>query len=171
MFTANLLRAVVVLHLVWVGGAAAFPVVPDPDLTQGDLCSRSDRDFTHLRYKQQIPYCERNVDYDRRSEIYEAYKINPKCRHRFTIDHFIPLSIGGNNSDQNLWPEHKLVKETRPYLEEEVFKAVQSGQMNQAEAIRIITEEKTKARAQILKAYGKGGCDQPQGADDLVVGN
>lgn len=169
MFFTHVIRVAITIPLFWVSIASAYPVVPDPDLTRGHLCSPSDPDFSHYRYKQQIPYCERNVDYERRTQIYEAYKIDHNCRKRFTIDHFIPLSIGGSNSDENLWPEHKNVKATRPYLEEEIFGAVQSGRMTQAEAVRIITEEKTKAQVKALELMGKGGCDRPESADDLVV--
>src|SRR5690606_24877032 len=77
-----------------------------------------------------------------KAQIYEMYGVPAKERRRYTIDHFIPLSIGGNNSMENLWPEHKRIKNTRPNLEMEIYELVSSGQITQREGIRRIVEAK-----------------------------
>lgn len=136
--------------------AQAYPLVPNPQLAQGDLCNRQNPDYETDRYKAKIPYCRRNVESDLKRKLYDLYKVPVKCRDRYTIDHIIPLSIGGNNSPKNLWPEHKDVKATRPYLEEEVFGEVRDGTMTQNEAVEIILKEKTTPRH---ARSGSSDCD------------
>ena len=125
------------------------PVVPDPDLTPGELCDTRDPDFKEYRYKERIPYCERDVTTSRKNQIYRNYNVSLKKKHNYTIDHFIPLSIGGDNSDENLWPEHKDIKKLRQTLELEVYEAVRDGNMTQDEAIDIIVEAKLNPPIQI----------------------
>jgi len=141
--------------------AFSYPLVPDPDLTEGELCTRSDPDFSTYRYEEQIPYCRRNVSRSRRDDIYDDYDISTDCQHRFTIDHFIPLALGGDNSDTNLWPEHVLVKATRPHLERELYLALEAGTMTQDEAIDIIVAEKTKLVESSSISRFKDECDVP----------
>lgn len=145
----------------------AYPVVPDPVKTQGDFCDEKDPDFTQYRYQEQIPYCRRNVTWFRREQIYDLYQVPDACRHRYTVDHFIPLALGGNNDDVNLWPEHVHVKATRPYLEQELFLAMDRGEITQKEAVEIIVKEKTKHKNTLaLLGKKRGGdkapdCDKP----------
>lgn len=125
--------------------SSAYPTKPNPNETKGELCSPKDPDFVEYRYKEKIPYCIRNVDSWTKDKIYDLYNIPEECRHRYTIDHFFPLAIGGNNNDINLWPEHKLVKATRPKLEVELYNAMKEGTMTQSEALKIIKKAKMEA--------------------------
>ncbi|MEK6554773.1 MAG: HNH endonuclease signature motif containing protein [Bdellovibrionota bacterium] len=118
------------------------PKVPNEVQTPGELCDQKDPDFAELRYQEKIPYCQRNVSYFQRTAIYEEYKVPVALRGEYTIDHLIPLSIGGSNDSSNLWPEHRKIKALRPYLEQEVFNAVRDGQLTQKKAIQIILEAK-----------------------------
>lgn len=140
--------------------APSYPRVPRQDLTYGQLCSARNPDFEGYRYTERIPYCERNVSREQKEKIYNLYRIPVNCRGRYTIDHFIPLSIGGDNSDANLWPEHKLVKATRPQLEQELFVALSRGQITQKNAIELIVREKTKLR-KIQSSTSADACDTP----------
>ena len=139
--------------------AFSYPLIPDPEMTEGDLCTENDPDFTKYVYQENIPYCQRNVSRSRREKIYDQYDIPSDCRHRYTIDHFIPLSLGGSNADINLWPEHVLVKATRPYLEQELYLALERGEINQEEAIDIIVRKKTKENQSIISTKIQGNCD------------
>lgn len=121
---------------------ASYPLAPDPQRTPGELCSEEDPDFETYRYAERIPYCVRNVSYSRRQDIYDMYGIPEKCRSQYTVDHFIPLALGGNNSDSNLWPEHKSVKNARYDLEMDLFWALERGELTQEEAIEIVVTEK-----------------------------
>jgi hypothetical protein len=118
------------------------PLHPVPDMTPGDVCDKKDPDFDGYRYSQKIPYCTRNVSNETKAQVYEAYNIPEAERREYTIDHFIPLSIGGSNQEDNLWPEHKRIKRQRLTLEQEIYEAVKNGEMSQENAIQTIVEAK-----------------------------
>lgn len=120
----------------------AFPLTPNPQVTPGDICNRSNPDYKQDRYDEKIPYCQRNVASSTKKSIYRVYGIPDHCTGRFTIDHLIPLSIGGSNSVRNLWPEHKFVKATRQALEEQLYKKIAGGRITQKAAIDQILNEK-----------------------------
>lgn len=130
------------------------PVTPEPKLTPGELCDARDPDFTEYRYKERVPYCERNVDSQLRAEIYATYRVEKNDWSNYTIDHFIPLSIGGNNADSNLWPEHKKIKALRQNLEMETFLRLQKGEINQSTAIDIIINAKMNPPLQTVLLEG-----------------
>jgi hypothetical protein len=40
-------------------------------------------------------------------EVYASYRIGyPEPSGTYELDHLVPLELGGDNSDHNLWPEH-----------------------------------------------------------------
>lgn len=137
-------------------GSFPIPVIPDPRSTSGHLCTEADIDYAERRYAESIPYCRRNVSRFERDQIYDDYGVPVECRHRYTIDHFVPLSLGGSNSPRNLWPEHVLVKAARPRLEWELYIALRDGQINQSQAVRIIIEEKTTLDLDLSGVVGCG---------------
>ena len=122
--------------------ALASPLAPDPVVTYGDLCHPEDKDFKEYRYDERIAYCERNVSWYTRDKIYNGYAIPTECRNHYTIDHFIPLSVGGSNHEANLWPEHKNIKAARQSLEMNTYRELRAGRITQVEAIDRITEAK-----------------------------
>lgn len=119
-----------------------FPFIPHRSLTTGSICDESDPDFVRYRYDEQIAYCKRNVKKDQKTEIYRLYQVPSHCRSEYTIDHFIPLSIGGTNHPDNLWPEHKSIKRLRRNLELDLYKLMEQGRITQADAIHRIREAK-----------------------------
>lgn len=151
------------LFLIAPTAYGAYPLQPDPEVTSGDMCSEDDHDFYDYRYPEEIAYCARKVSASQKRRIYEEYNIPEKCRHRYTIDHFIPLALGGNNSDVNLWPEHKLVKASRPKLEIELYWSLSKGEISQNKAVKIIVAEKTKFRERLQNAGQRLAvdCDAP----------
>lgn len=112
-----------------------FPMIPVSSMTSGELCDESDPDFDHHRYSEQIPYCARNVDTQTKRKIYAAYGVPRFCQDSYTIDHFIPLALGGSNGVKNLWPEHRAVKRARYNLEVQLYNALRAGTISQQEAI------------------------------------
>lgn len=96
----------------------SYPAIPNANTTPGNLCTKSDADFAEYRYAEHIPYCDRHVTTGTKRAIYEAYGIPKEDQANYTIDHLIPLSIGGSNDRKNLWTEHKAVKATRPTTED-----------------------------------------------------
>lgn len=118
-----------------------YPIQPDPEMTPGKLCENG-----KPRYAQQIVYCERNVSSGEKNAIiadYDnelGYKIHTMNRGDFKIDHFIPLSIGGSNDSENLWPQHKSVYAYTDRLELLLFQAMEADKIKQMEAIRVIKD-------------------------------
>lgn len=118
-----------------------YPIGPDPEKTPGKLCEHGVK-----RYAQEITYCERNVSGGEKNAIIAEYdqelgfKIRTMNRMDFKIDHFIPLSIGGSNDAENLWPQHKSVYAYSDRLELLLFQAMQADKIQQMEAIRMIKE-------------------------------
>lgn len=147
---------VILLFTLFTLQSQAFPLIPNKNWAQGNVCNRQNSDYGGDRYKEKIPYCNRNVDGDLKSKLYDLYQIPEQCRSHYTIDHIIPLSIGGDNSPQNLWPEHKLVKQTRPSLEEEVFEKLRDGEITQKEAIQTILNVKFTP---VQPHFGSSSCD------------
>jgi hypothetical protein len=119
-----------------------FPYVPEQKMTPGDFCTRQDPDYLGDAYPEKIAKCERDVIYNTKQKIYELYSVKKSCQVNYTIDHFIPLSIGGSNSIENLWPEHKSIKALRQNLELNLFQDLRDGKISQAEAVRKIRQAK-----------------------------
>ncbi len=121
-----------------------YPMGPNPNSTPGSVCENS----PVRRYPENIIYCERNVDTQLKNQIIKSYdeefgySIRSMSRGDFKIDHFIPLSIGGSNSRDNLWPQHKSVYTITDPLEQELSNKIVEGRIKQAEAIRVIREAK-----------------------------
>lgn len=128
--------------------AIAYPIKPDKGMTPGQLCTEEDQDFSEYRYEESIAYCSRNVSSATKKKVYEAYGIPVSERKEYTIDHLIPLSIGGNNRPRNLWPEHREVKAMRPHIEQKLFEMVRDGEMRRDEAVRRILEAKFNPKSQ-----------------------
>ncbi|MBC7742078.1 MAG: hypothetical protein H7061_07770 [Bdellovibrionaceae bacterium] len=121
-----------------------YPDGPNPSMTPGSLCQRA----TEHRYAEQIPYCERDVSSDLKQALIARYDhdfgfhIQTMDRGEFKIDHFIPLSIGGSNTADNLWPQHRSVYGVTDPLEQLLSDKMSAGRLKQAEAIRIVREAK-----------------------------
>lgn len=120
---------------------ATFPFTPDPSIV-GSLCTTNDSDFLEYRYSTRIPYCRRNVSTHEKRRIYDLYGVPRECQKEYTIDHFIPLSLGGTNRANNLWPEAKIIKKLRQNLELELFQQLQNGQITQVQAIQAVRDAK-----------------------------
>ena len=113
----------------------AYPLEPT---TSGSLCTTSHRDFDGLRYAESIAHCKRNVSTRFKNEICLDYGV--RNRRDYKVDHIIPLSIGGDNSRENLWCQNKAI-DTAPF-EYDVYRLIKGGDVTQAEAIKLIMERK-----------------------------
>lgn len=114
-----------------------FPLGPIVSVTPGSTCQRPDQ----IRYPSRVPYCERSVSTSLKNEIIAQYdrdfgfEIQEMDRHDFKIDHYIPLSIGGSNERNNLWPQHRTVYELTDPLESMVSELIIHDRITQKEAI------------------------------------
>jgi len=125
---------------------APIPQTPDRNVSPGDVCTESSEDFQEHRYEEQIPYCVRNVATETKGQVYEEYHVSVESRGDYTIDHIIPLSIGGSNKMSNLWPEHKAIKRERQNLEYCLYIAIRDGRIHQKEAIDVVLDAKFNRR-------------------------
>ena len=139
--------------------AEKFPDGPNLTTTPGTLCDNS----PVKRYPEGITYCERNVSTQTKNELIRmydeqfGYQIRQMNRQDFKIDHFIPLSIGGSNSKENLWPQHKSVYGVTDPLEQLLSDKIIQAKIKQVEAIRVIKEAKLNlGRVPELVDYVKG---------------
>jgi len=127
-----------------ISNSNKFPHSPDPVLTPGSLCEEPDE----RRYKERIPYCKRDVDSDTKKEVITTYdetlgySVGKMNRHDFKIDHYIPLCMGGDNDEENLWPQHKSVYVITDPLEHSLCRKMIDGRIRQAEAVEIIKRAK-----------------------------
>lgn len=121
-----------------------FPKHPNAEMTPGKLCANG----STRRYPEGIPYCERNVERDLKTEIFKAYdeelgfETRQMNRGDFKIDHYIPLCAGGSNSIENLWPQHRTVYEITDPMEPLVCEKMSEGRLKQTEAVELIKRGK-----------------------------
>lgn len=99
-------RHFLLLLAALLGGAAgavntAAPLVPDPQLTPGDVLTTDAAVICRPGYTQTV----RNVPQAVKEQVYRAYGIATREPGEYEIDHLISLELGGSNSARNLWPE------------------------------------------------------------------
>ena len=135
-----------IAFFLFLSKSHSYPETPNIAISPGDICTINDKDFQEFRYVENIPYCKRNVSSSRRLRIYDIYKIPLEDRGDFTIDHIVPLSLGGSNSNLNLWPEHKEVKAKRPKLEVCLYYLIKDNLINQETAVNFVLIIKFKRR-------------------------
>lgn len=126
-----------------VGLKAEFPKGPEAEVTPGSLCDRPDS----YRYQEKIPYCNRDVDGQLKRDVFQeyrelGYRLNPKQRADYKIDHLIPLCAGGSNNEDNLWPQHKSVYELTDPLEFVGCNKLKEGKIKQALLVKKILAAK-----------------------------
>ena len=113
----------------------SYPVTPT---VGGDYCTDHDPDFDGYRYAEQIPHCKRKVSTKIKDKVCERDGVYG--RKDFTVDHLIPLSLGGSNSRENLWCQHKSLNHTS--LEYRMFLDVRDGHRTRDDAVGILFEHK-----------------------------
>lgn len=122
---------------------AEYPRGPLGDLTPGSLCDRPDS----YRYAERIPYCKRDVDRDLKDDVFkeyrhEGFRLNPKNRSDYKIDHLIPLCAGGSNREDNLWPQHVTIYSQTDPLEHVGCEKLKAGKIKQARLVEMILAAK-----------------------------
>lgn len=122
---------------------AEFPTGPESTLTPGSLCDRPDA----YRYPERIPYCNRDVDSSLKNDVFreyrdDGYRLNPKDRQKYKIDHLIPLCAGGSNEEDNLWPQHVSIYTLTDPLEGVGCDKLKEGLIKQTELIKLILSAK-----------------------------
>lgn len=120
----------------------SYPRTPNLQIAPGHLCQKRDKDFDRLRYKEKIPYCRRNVSKKRKDAICAKYGVFDRAN--YTVDHIIPLSMGGSNHNKNLWCQHRKIYTGE--LEFWLYRNLELGRMRQAETLLSILSHKYNPR-------------------------
>ncbi len=135
----------------------AYPRSPDLRQTPGSLCHTPD---SH-RYPEQIPYCDRDVEWTAKELVFITYKKLGYSlsgeRSQYKIDHFIPLCAGGSNSEDNLWPQYYTLSERTDLIETRGCEILAKGKITQKELIALIMRAKLdfKEAPAVLKILNK----------------
>ncbi len=79
---------------------AGDPILPDPKMTPGAVRSVDVSEICQPGYSKSVRHTSGKL----KARIYREYGIDRKAGH-YEIDHLIPLSIGGADVAENLWPE------------------------------------------------------------------
>lgn len=127
------------MALVLLPSLAFSYISPNPSETFPTYCQRSEKDFRMIRYGN-VAICNRNVASATKKGIYERYGVPASERKNYTIDHLVPLSMGGSNYKTNLWPQHKDI--TTAPLEADIYHKLVRGEITHAEALEIILTHK-----------------------------
>ena len=122
---------------------AEFPTGPDLSITPGRLCERPDS----YRYPEKIAYCNREVDYEAKEEIFRlyrdhGYRLKIVDRSDYKIDHLIPLCAGGSNREENLWPQHKSLFQITDPMESLGCDKLRQGKISQRDLVNVIIRAK-----------------------------
>ncbi len=114
----------------------AYPVKPDSRFNYPHFCTEKSSELREIRYANKVAVCNRNVSSATRNKIYNKYQIPEGDRGNYTIDHLVPLFMGGSNEEQNLWPQHKSIGTAE--LEGLIFGRLSKGEISYQEALNEI---------------------------------
>jgi hypothetical protein len=147
---AGLALTVLVANSAYAGEPPAI-ASPDPSLTPGairttdtaEICSTGTSQFRH-------------GDRARSDLIFARYHIAREDRMAYTLDHLIPLEIGGADVVENLWPQPRRSlagewdDERKDQLEHQLHALVCSGQLDVVVAQKAISEDWTALYGQVF---------------------
>lgn len=77
----------------------AVSLLPDMNLTAGGVRSVDVKEICQQGYSKTV----RKTSGKLKNKIYKKYGVQKDIQ-RYKIDHLIPLSIGGSDGEENLWP-------------------------------------------------------------------
>lgn len=115
--------------------AFAFPEKPN-DTNIPHFCSKSSPDFQEYRYASKTAVCKRNVLDSIKTKVYKDYAIPTAEQKDYTVDHLVPLFLGGSNHRLNLWPQHKSISTATK--EGQLFRDLSAGRAEYQDALKTI---------------------------------
>lgn len=128
------MKILVLLLILFPSSIYAFPKTPAINIAPGEFCSESNKDFDGYRYPDNVVHCRRNVSHKTKNKICKLYGVYD--RRDYTVDHIIPLSLGGSNSEKNLWCQSRKILTAN--IEYYYYRMVRDGKMRHANAIHAL---------------------------------
>lgn len=122
----------------------AGKLLPDARCTPGKRMSSSVQQVCVPGYAKSV----RNVTSATRNDVLRQYDF--KAKGEFEVDHLIPLSIGGSNDEDNLWPQPAPGFHLKDRLEFALWKAVCDGRVNLQDAQRQMAKDWTAVKLPAL---------------------
>jgi hypothetical protein len=120
-----------------------YPYYPSPDMTPGDVQETDSSQFCQSGWSS----AHRHVTSSQYRQVYGAYGIPyPQPTGTFELDHFIPLELGGANTNYNLWPQPRdtdygLGFHEKDNLENELHHLVCTGQLDTDTAVYSVVSD------------------------------
>jgi hypothetical protein len=146
--------AAILLLASWGPGAAFAddPILPDPKLTPGAVLTTDTGRVCEKGYSRTVRHTSGKL----KARIYREYGIDKHAGH-YEIDHLIPLSLGGADTAENLWPQSY---DTEPWnagvkdrLELKLYELVCLDGFDIREAQQAIAEDWIKAYRRFCPSY------------------
>ena len=131
-----------------------YPLQAHPEVTPGKYCQRP----TSYRYRERVPICKRSVSTATKRAVMQmyderfGYETTRMPRGQFKIDHLIPLCMGGDNSPENLWPQHQVVFLQTDPVEQESCERLAKGEISHREAIEAVLSAKRAVHRAFLES-------------------
>lgn len=113
---------------------------PNPQFTPGKVCTPLDPNFSRYRYPAHVAYCNRNVTLEEKHKVAAAYGIPDSDWSQYEFDHLIPLSAGGSDDFENIWPQPLSEAREKDQVELDIYNDLNSGAIGQDQAIQKIKD-------------------------------
>ena len=124
----------------------AQAIAPDPTLTPGAVRTTDVADVCSHGTSQL-----RNMTSERRDWLMREYGLPPGPHPDYELDHLIPLGIGGDDRDANIWPEPRATVESewtaerKDQLEAKLRALVCAGRLDIVVAQKAVADDWTEA--------------------------
>ena len=138
VFWLLLAAALLLVSLYSAADTTSPPLVPDPQLTPGDILTTDVKVVCMPGYTKTV----RDVPQSMKTLVYRAYGITSHKPGEYEIDHRVSLELGGSNSIRNLWPQSYVTEPLNAHvkdkLENVLHELVCSGKLSLKEAQKAI---------------------------------
>lgn len=135
--------ALLFASLLWTAHPAsctASGLLPDASCTPGAVATASLDVVCHTSTRGR-----RHVDAAARRRVLAAYGVSSADAPRYEVDHLVPLALGGDNVDANLWPEPIEDARRKDLVEDRAHAWVCAGSMPLEAAQRAFSADWTRA--------------------------